>query len=44
MTEIVENTIEMEEDTLKDRYLTFSLGSESYGIEVRFVTEIYCDD
>ena len=28
------------EDTQKDRYLTFSLGSESYGIEIRYVTEI----
>jgi purine-binding chemotaxis protein CheW len=41
MTEIIEeNIVEMEEDTQKDRYLTFSLGKESYGIEVRFVTEI----
>ncbi|NPV91013.1 MAG: purine-binding chemotaxis protein CheW [Firmicutes bacterium] len=28
------------EDTQKDRYLTFSLGSELYGIEIRCVTEI----
>lgn len=28
------------EDTLKGRYLTFSLGNESYGLEVRHVTEI----
>ncbi len=32
--------LELEEDTLKGRYLTFALGSESYGIEIRFVTEI----
>jgi purine-binding chemotaxis protein CheW len=31
---------ELEEDTLKGRYLTFSLGNESYGIEIRYVTEI----
>lgn len=40
MADLVENTSELEEDTLKDRYLTFSLGNESYGIEVRYVTEI----
>ncbi len=40
MAELVENLLEMEEDTQKDRYLTFSLGKESYGIEVRYVTEI----
>ena len=27
-------------DTLGDKYLTFKIGSESYGIELRFVTEI----
>lgn len=31
---------EMEQDTQKDRYLTFSLGNETYGIEIRYVTEI----
>jgi len=30
----------LEEDTQKGRYLTFSLGRESYGIEIRYVTEI----
>lgn len=29
-----------EEDTQEGRFLTFSLGSESYGIEIRYVTEI----
>jgi purine-binding chemotaxis protein CheW len=29
-----------EEDTQKGKFLTFVLGSESYGIEIRFVTEI----
>lgn len=40
MADIVENTMEMEEDTQKDLYLTFSLGKESYGIEIKYVTEI----
>jgi len=40
MAEVFQNITEMEEDTQKDRYLTFSLGKESYGIEVRYVTEI----
>ncbi len=40
MTEIVENEAEIEEDTLKDKFLTFFLGDEVYGIEIRFVTEI----
>ncbi len=29
-----------EEDTLRDRYLTFVLGTESYAFEIRYVTEI----
>ena len=29
-----------EEDTLKNKYLAFTLGKEDYGIEIRFVTEI----
>lgn len=40
MADIIENTVDMEEDTQKDRYLTFSLGDESYGIEIKYVTEI----
>jgi len=40
MAEIIENYEEMEEDALKDKYLTFTLDRESYGIEVRHVTEI----
>ena len=35
-----EKGFEAEEDTLKNRLLTFSLGEESYGIEIRYVTEI----
>jgi purine-binding chemotaxis protein CheW len=29
-----------EEDAQKDKFLTFSLGNEHYGIEIKFVTEI----
>jgi purine-binding chemotaxis protein CheW len=29
-----------EEDTQKDRYLTFEIGAETYGIDILFVTEI----
>ncbi|MEW6217915.1 MAG: chemotaxis protein CheW [Thermodesulfobacteriota bacterium] len=31
---------EDEEDTQKDKYLTFHLAGEDYGIEIRYVTEI----
>jgi purine-binding chemotaxis protein CheW len=30
----------MQEDTQKGKYLTFSLGNEFYGIEIKYVTEI----
>lgn len=40
MTDAVENIMEMEEDTQKGRFLTFSLGEESYGIEIKYVIEI----
>jgi purine-binding chemotaxis protein CheW len=40
MADIIENGLEMEEDTQKDRYLTFRLGRESYGIDICYVTEI----
>jgi purine-binding chemotaxis protein CheW len=41
MTEtVMEEIIEQEEDTQKDKFLTFVLGNESYGIEIRYVTEI----
>ncbi len=33
---------EDDEDTLKDKYLTFRLAEEDYGIEIRYVTEIIC--
>ena len=37
---IEEDLIEQQEDTQKGRFLTFPLGHESYGIEIRYVTEI----
>lgn len=40
MNNILDNNLEFEEDTQKDRYLTFVLGEECYGIEIRYVTEI----
>lgn len=40
MQDATENTLHLEEDTLKGRYLTFLVGKESYGVEVRHVTEI----
>lgn len=39
MADLMDN-MEMEEDTQKGRYLTFSLCKESYGIEIKYVTEI----
>jgi len=40
MADMIDGAIELEEDTLKDRYLTFSIGNEGYGIELKYVTEI----
>jgi purine-binding chemotaxis protein CheW len=40
MTEVLDNVLELEEDTQKDKYLTFSLGKEEYGIDISYVTEI----
>jgi purine-binding chemotaxis protein CheW len=40
MADVNVNFEEMEEDTQKDRYLTFSLDKENYGIDVSYVTEI----
>lgn len=34
------NTLQVEEDTQKDRYLTFLIGEECYGFEIKHVTEI----
>lgn len=32
--------LDLEEDTLKGRFLTFQIASEVYGIEIKYVTEI----
>lgn len=40
MAEILENLSELEEDTQKDRYLTFIIGNECYGLDIKYVTEI----
>lgn len=32
--------LEMEEDTQRGKFLTFSLGKEDFGIEIKYVTEI----
>lgn len=35
-----ENVLEIVEDTQKNRFLTFLLGEESYGIDIKYVVEI----
>lgn len=40
MTDMIDKEIAAEDDTLKDRYLTFSAGHEIYGLEIKYVTEI----
>lgn len=40
MTNVVGNILELDEDTQKNRFLTFSLGSENYGIDIKYVIEI----
>ncbi len=41
MNDNLENlTLEEGEDTQRGKYLTFSLGNEFYGIEIKYVTEI----
>jgi purine-binding chemotaxis protein CheW len=37
---LAQDLLELEEDTQKGKFLTFVLGSESYGIEIKHVTEI----
>jgi purine-binding chemotaxis protein CheW len=36
----IDDDVQIDEDTLKDKYLTFYIGKESYGIEIRHVKEI----
>ena len=40
LNETIEQATLENEDTLKNMYLTFRLGNEDYGIEIRYVTEI----
>jgi purine-binding chemotaxis protein CheW len=40
MADVIENSMVIEEDTQKGRFLTFSLDKETYGIEIKYVTEI----
>ncbi len=35
-----DEALDLEEDTQKGKYLTFSLGTEFYGLEIQYVTEI----
>lgn len=35
-----QSEINKEEDTQKGKFLTFTLGSEAYGLEIKYVTEI----
>ena len=36
----VDDGYDDEADAMKDRYLTFSVGNETYGMEIQYVTEI----
>lgn len=40
MSEKQYEVLEMEEDTQKGKFLTFLLGKEDFGIEIKYVTEI----
>jgi purine-binding chemotaxis protein CheW len=40
MTDDMKNMIETEEDTQKDKYLTFLLDKDVYGLEINYVKEI----
>ena len=40
LNESIEQAVYENEDTLKNMYLTFRLGNEDYGVEIRYVTEI----
>lgn len=40
MAELETQVLWEEEDTQKDKFLTFALGNEFYGIEIKYVTEI----
>jgi purine-binding chemotaxis protein CheW len=38
----MEEVMETSEDTQRGKFLTFAVGKEAYGIEIKFVTEIIC--
>ena len=40
MSDLLQEIIENEEDTQKDKYLIFSIGKQYYGIEIKYVIEI----
>lgn len=40
MSELINEVLEFEEDTQKDKFLTFALENEFYGIDIKYVTEI----
>ena len=40
MAELLQDFIESEEDTQKDKYLIFSIGNQYYGIDIKYVIEI----
>lgn len=40
MADELANSLLEEEDTQKGKYLTFSIGKEMYGLEIKYVTEI----
>jgi len=40
MEDLLQEIIENEEDTQKDKYLIFSIGRELYGIDIKYVIEI----
>jgi purine-binding chemotaxis protein CheW len=37
---ILNEIVETAEDTQKGKFLTFSIGKEDYGFEIKYVTEI----
>ena len=40
MSEVMNQLLEMSEDTQKGKFLTFMVGREEYAIEIKYVTEI----
>jgi Chemotaxis signal transduction protein len=40
MSEVMEQMLELTEDTQKGKFLTFFVGREEYAIEIKYVTEI----